>query len=369
MRGCLIILVGMVLLYYFVQLAFYFIFHTGVMHDDSLAPDLGQKAEQDGNQVVECRYLVDRFGHLVPEAQAGTWHNVVPLLQDGNSTPLRATVLIIFVHGFNTSLNGAIAKGNAILKALRTSGRTSVQGLKFFTFCWRSDFELTKELPIELGSAECSAENEAPSLASFIKRLHCLYPSAKIILLTHSLGARVALEALHNLWKERKSAWIDCLLMVQPAVEWSELYEGYFSAPNRPPLSVGVGLEPWVEHRTGRYSVCINAAQEVVVTQSPLDSVLSQYFHGGGVSIRHPWNIFGYQWATSVYTIPDITIALGSPYDKAGWKMHHKAYREIFLSPDQKSPAFNNIHENWNEDQTIVDLIYNTVLAKYFPAP
>lgn len=315
------------------------------------------------------------FGRLVSVAQAGTWRDVVTLPQYGRSILLRASVIIIFVHGFDTSLSDAIAKGNAILEALRTSGRTSgkrdlsEQELKFFTFCWRGDLGPTKELPIAFAAAEVAAQNSALSLSSFIKKLQILYPSAKMILMSHSLGARVALEALQNLYKERQSAWIDCLLMVQPAVRWCEVYEGDFLTPEDPSLPTLGGKARVVEPFTGQYSICINAAYEVVVTQSSRDWVLSRHFRGGDLSTLNLLKFLGYQWSRNLASTPDIDIALGSPCGKDGWKVHHRAYREILLSPNPKSAAFNDIHRHWNEDQTIVDLIYNSVLAKYFPAP
>jgi hypothetical protein len=370
MRSCLALIWGLVLSLSAVLMAAFFIPRCGRVHDEDLAADLRQKTEQIGNQVVECRFLVNGFGSLIPGAQPGTWRDVVTLPEYGSSTVPCASVIIIFIHGFNTSLGDAVMASNAIVEGLRSSGsmigkRDLIkQELKFFTFCWRGDLgpwhgHGPKKIPgIAFAAAEIAARNSAPSLSAFVKKLQCLYPCAKMILMSHSLGALVALEVLQNLYKERPSTWIDSLLMVQPAVRWCEVYEGDFLVPEDASAPTQAGKAYTKEHYVGQYSICINAAHEVVVTQSSLDRVLSGNFRG-------------YRSSKSLPSIGDvdIDIALGFPCKKDEWRMHHPAYREILLSPDPASNASKDIHTRWNEDQTIVNFIYNCVLAKYFIAP
>lgn len=130
---------------------------------------------------------------------------------DEEITELQETTLknlgdrvVIWVHGFRTDAMEADCAGRAMDKAL------SDQGLKadVIVFAWPSQFDLT-----EFSIAESMADAAGSHLAELLNGLK----DRKVSVVTHSLGARVALEAIRRAEFEEQEQ-LNLLYMIQPAV-------------------------------------------------------------------------------------------------------------------------------------------------------
>ncbi len=111
----------------------------------------------------------------------------------------------IFVHGYNVNHEEALETFGKLNIGLKASGYEGSMVL----FSWSGDFGV---LNFEL--AEHSANAHSWALANLIRDLNIKCPDrhVRIDMITHSLGARVALKALH------RGARVSTLTMIAPAV-------------------------------------------------------------------------------------------------------------------------------------------------------
>ncbi|WP_425080305.1 alpha/beta hydrolase [Ruegeria denitrificans] len=137
--------------------------------------------------------------------EARTFRNVKEIkeLQESTLKELGDRV-VIWVHGFRTDAVEADCAGRAMDIAL------SEQGVKsdVIVFAWPSEFELT-----EFSIAESMADAAGSHLAVLLNGLK----DRQVSVVTHSLGARVALEAIRKAEFEEQEQ-LSLLYMIQPAV-------------------------------------------------------------------------------------------------------------------------------------------------------
>ncbi len=262
-----------------------------------------RRAQSIGNNIFQCRSLIGNGGTFRKGLEAGWWESVLPRFQEEGlpSLPNDETTVIIFVHGYNVTLDGSVVLGNAIWPQLqraanRAGSSPSVRQLVFCTFCWRGDFG-----PERFGASEKSAMNTAASLAGFIAKLEAqaasVHKDVSVILIGHSLGAMVCLEAMNQLWRQEERPWIKCLFMLQAAVPVESVSHGQYSetvvwsepGPAGRPLR---HLEHTVHTNSAKYCEGFQAARLVLATTSSADNVLDDvYFahdHPPGSGMERP---------------------------------------------------------------------------------
>ena len=123
-------------------------------------------------------------------------------------------------------------------------------------------------------------------------------PPAKIVLITHSLGARITLNAFRDLFSQSNKGWVDCLLMVQPAVTLENVTRGSctwtyiqkWPTPTPTPAAYGGGpsyysYDPDAYGQvhgpkpiSGPYFDSLKFATEAFATMSDHDQVLTEAF-------------------------------------------------------------------------------------------
>jgi RHS repeat-associated protein len=125
-----------------------------------------------------------------------------------------ACCLVIYVHGYNETHAKAVQWGKErILDGHRKSGgKCSVA-----TFSWKSDFGKT-----QFSQSKQAADLTAPVFAKAVKDIQNKCPNMKIHIITHSLGARVALKAI----QDQGLTGINDLALVAPAVDNESLQPG-----------------------------------------------------------------------------------------------------------------------------------------------
>lgn len=170
----------------------------------------------------------------------------------------------IVVHGFNTSRANArslgIEVGRSIALAAEGKATTAV-----ITFLWDGDEAF--------GLAERNADAAALPLSRLIVDVLDAKPDAKVAIVAHSLGARVALGALNFIDEDRS---VELLALVQGAVRSTSIRKWH--AVEILGESVhGIRSVP-VENCSGRFSDGIGKAHMVVNTFAADDWVLRRAF-------------------------------------------------------------------------------------------
>lgn len=144
----------------------------------------------------------------------------------------------MFVHGYLTSYADGIEDGNRLWSFLRAAADKArehslpsdpFQSASFFTFCWRGDFGAPN-----FWISERAARESAPSFAAFLQELHSQAvrrnKPLKLVVITHSLGAKVALEAFKLLLPKENSEWVSCTFLVQPAIPFGSVVREVYKA-------------------------------------------------------------------------------------------------------------------------------------------
>lgn len=267
--------------------------------------------------VIDARSIVDRKGD---QRKEGSWRlNVLPgKPQSSEKTQFgfqdHPQVIVIFVHGFNTPPLQALKHGNSLwvllMKSndrLRATNKTVLpnDALVFFTFLWRGDFSATR-----FSTAQKAADVSSISLADVIVQLSRETTKAKIVIIAHSLGAHVALEALKKVCEfNNNGVLVDSLVLVQGAVLATSLYKWT--------VTDIISEIKYVEYNCGRYANSIQCAGHLLYTISEKDKTLLKWFK------------FDEKLMPSHYecsTLPDLPgygdpqvriTAIGSPFD--GW--------------------------------------------------
>ncbi|SFJ70735.1 alpha/beta fold hydrolase [Planctomicrobium piriforme] len=302
----------------------------------TIAPQLGtvpdyvlQTAANLGISIFQSRWCISAWGYrmffrkswkLFPESTAP-----VSLRR-----PESKSAILVFVHGFNTTMASAVGIANDFSAHLEHAieSPNDFQKIWIVSYCWRGDLG-----PSAFCAAERAAEKTAPIVADFLAQLRAQNPDVPIVVMTHSLGARVGLQALTDLAKREMRPWIDGLLLVQPAVMWGSIRKGIYNVPR------DGGVTNWTpgagNHEVdGRYVPALTAANRVFVTKSSKDNVLSFFFS----------SLYRCNW---VVTVPDMSPALGMPIKDIGnLQVPSEQYFELDLSLDQSPPPESPILEH-----------------------
>jgi pimeloyl-ACP methyl ester carboxylesterase len=239
----------------------------------------------------------DRLGNCVVNARdAGKKPDTLAVVARGESHPVPArgpavplgdaAVCVVFVHGYNVPFASGVTEGNELCDELaRQLGADGFQTIRFFSFCWRGDNGV-----LNFDESNASALRTAPALARFLTGLAQDPPPAgprRLIVVTHSLGALLALEALRTAATSPDGPLVDTLLLVQPAVKVDLLgratIKQIVSVPPRgrtdPNIPEFVVL-PEYENNGVYFDTIARATRQTLVTASSQDSVLSWVFDG-----------------------------------------------------------------------------------------
>ena len=286
--------------------------------DEALAVALANADVLD-NHVRSCRDIINDWGNLISGDKRGLWKALN--LENSHAANDRdfPNVVVAFLHGYDTTCSDAIVRGNKLLDLLRQAGRggedkppvlNPLQNASFFTFCWRGDFgkDFGEGSKIFFPIAERAAKQSAPSFAAFLLQLHSealeQNRPLKLVVITHSLGAKVALEAFKYLRVEDNSKWITCTLLVQAAIQVQSVvrvcYKGQTvriapkfhtlqtydpaKGTSKPPLWDTYISNPeaysWIEpySEDGEYFEACGLSQRVLATMSSGDSGLTRWF-------------------------------------------------------------------------------------------
>jgi pimeloyl-ACP methyl ester carboxylesterase len=242
-------------------------------------------AQKEGIVVVDGRRAVDNSANQ-SRRQPRWVANAVPGYPGSSLSQhlgLKADLLIvvIFVHGYNVTASEGLVAGNAVLKHLRKSNEKLRQlwptlpesrSIAFVNFLWRGDFGL-----LRFSEAQTSAENTALAFSEVLTEVTREAPSARIVILTHSLGSEVALEAL-RLRKLAAQSGVDALFLVQPAVPAYSIYRWTVKFQQMPEPGQQLPREQ-VDQCNGRYVSAAQLATQLVYTFSAKDKVLVGNFN------------------------------------------------------------------------------------------
>ena len=245
-----------------------------------------QDAIKAGNHVVYSRHMVNNSGRPAWTATFSHWKS----LPSGAVT--NAPVQVVFVHGYNTTFAESMVRGNYLCRLIRqwTAQKNPEVALDFHTFSWRADFG-----PDRFHTAELAATVQSASLAFFLKSLvHPGAPAPKIILITHSLGARVVLDALAKHGAEPDFPEISSLLMVQPAIARTAIARGTYETR--------LGDTVNTKRYSGEFFAALGRVRTVFATASSADGELSQYDYAAPPELNDAPHA------------PKLSFALGQPY-------------------------------------------------------
>ena len=344
-----------------------------------------------GNCIISCRDAYADSSIRIKDC----WKVISDGYDRNHLLSVGSQAVLIFVHGFNNDLVQAVGLGDGLLSNLhcaasRDTSEDPLRKVNFFTFCWRGDF-----YP-DFRMAEDAADRLAPCFANFLSELHQQSLSSahpvQAVLITHSLGARIALQALRSLSTNKTTPWIDCLLMIQPAISLGLVTKGtYWEAiPRRyttpgfkkpgdlpdvnfhiPHLYAGPNdpfyMDPDEKHgdhvgpldTEGFFFKTFAFAGEVFATMSGADSVLKNAYYQYSVLLD----------SSGIAYHPDLRSALGSLTEE-DW-LETRAYLSfppnflpIHLSPGESAPCIRDHGQVFVEDgQAIVDLLYEIALG------
>lgn len=245
-------------------------------------------AAENGITVIDAQKLVDANGNRVHSAPKSQWEVLVPSsnLADWSSNyePIYdKKVTIIHIHGFDTRPHEAIASSKTLFKlvktatkSLRADGVTKLSWEEFhpILFLWRGHFVIIGNRYIDkltFSRAQRVAEISSEALLDLSGFLRATNPNTKIIVVAHSLGAKVALEALsHSCIEEGNQFLWESLVLVQGAVHAVSLHNWEVrDLYNNPSYS---------EKNSGQYAAALRCVRQLIVTCTPKDTVLSSAF-------------------------------------------------------------------------------------------
>lgn len=240
-----------------------------------------------GNRVVYSRHIVTNTGLPNWKAKLQPWKTLA------SGEPTRAPVQVVFVHGYNATFAESIAQGNYLAPLLRqwTAQKYPGTTVDFHTFSWRADFG-----PDRFHTAELSARVQSASLANFLQSLPRTTldgTPCQLFIITHSLGARVALEAIAKHGTGADFPPVRALLCIQPAVARTALARGTYDTVNEDRVTN--------TRYDGEYFQALSRIGAVLATCSATDGVLAQHY----ASLAE---------VKDTSAAPKLNIALGQPY-------------------------------------------------------
>lgn len=262
----------------------------------------------DGIVVVDGRRAVDESG--AARSQEPLWTADTTRAAPAPSIPhrLRLTgkpsIVIVFVHGYNVTAAEALEQSKVLWKHIRESNEhirakgwavPETNSLEFLAFLWRGNFG-EKRFP----TAQRSAAITASAFADFLRTVVKEAGGARTLILTHSLGAEVALEALRIMRESSATPVADCLILVQGAVPAYSVYRWRVSYQQLP--GAGDKMRPeQVDQCGGRYADAIQMTKHFVYTLSTKDKVL--------------WN----QWEMAPFELSERFMPLTQPCQLPVW--------------------------------------------------
>jgi pimeloyl-ACP methyl ester carboxylesterase len=183
-----------------------------------------------------------------------------------------ARIIVIFVHGYETSQTLALEHSNRLWQHIKESNAEfrkarpeipETDSLALFAFLWKGDFG-----GVNFSRAQHAAKATASSFADFLETVSLEAKGAKIVVITHSLGAEVVLEALKSLPSLNGGTLVDSLILVQAAVPFYSVYRWTVSTS-----MVGYDLKT-TEECSGQYATAISSTGQLLYTISGSDRVL-----------------------------------------------------------------------------------------------
>lgn len=202
---------------------------------------------------------------------------------DGTLAQLRtgsdaARDLVIYVHGFNTSLKDAACAGAVLQAELAGLPPYAGAGPDILVFGWPGEVG-----PFHFNAAKGNAARAGAVLGSILRQL----PERRIILVSHSLGAQVVMTAAGMLPDQDGKPPLAGMLLIQGAIpavsirEWTskftlshpaaDLEDLRMGRPYRPPLVENVS-------RRGDFVAASERAAHLVVTTAGDDIPLANFF-------------------------------------------------------------------------------------------
>jgi len=235
--------------------------------------------------------------------------------------PAKSKVVVIFLHGYNVTAAESLAEGVALWQHIRKSNENlrlklpalpETDSITFLEFLWRGDFGR-----LWFSEARQAAEITSRAFADFLRTVLRNARGARTVILTHSLGAEVALEALRAM--ENSEPVIDNLILVQAAIPAYSVYRWTVSY-QQIPIGPREQMRPeQVDQCTGRYADAIRMARQLVYTVSAEDEVLGNEWEFGPFQLNEkvipfPWRCELPVMPTAGGTVLRVT-ALGRPFD------------------------------------------------------
>jgi pimeloyl-ACP methyl ester carboxylesterase len=261
-------------------------------------PDLTAEVESARRNhivVVDGRRAVDRSAE--PSRTEPLWAaNAIP----GKPAPAAprelgltsgAKAVVIFVHGYNVSAADALEESGALWRHIQESNEhlrqkfstlPTTDSIAFLTFLWKGDFG-----ELHFSTAQHAAENTARAFADFLNVVAQQARGARIVILTHSLGSEVALEALRSMEEASTKPAVDNLILVQGAVPAYTVYR-WIVRYQRLPAGAREELKPEqvVEQCSGKYASAIRMALQFGYTFSEKDEVLGNRLDMGPFQVN-----------------------------------------------------------------------------------
>lgn len=228
-----------------------------------------EQAQQDampaGNHVVYSRHTVTNTGRPNRDATRHPWKTLP------SGLTVNAPLQVVFVHGYNTLFAESIVRGNYLARLVRQWQAQQSPGaaLDFHTFSWRADFG-----PDNFHTAELAAVVQSGSLVDFLKslgRTAAGAPAPRIVVIAHSLGARLVLEALARHGADADFPELAAVLLVQPAVARTSVSRGTYEILQGDNVSI--------QHYDGQFFPTLGKARMVIATCTATDAVLSQHYY------------------------------------------------------------------------------------------
>lgn len=237
--------------------------------------------------VIDARGAVDANGRTI-KASPSWITNVLPgtIVSSpphdlGFDLRYPPSVIIIFVHGYNTSATEGLSDSIALWRYIRDSNdfvRTTdkavprTDSMSFYAFLWRGDYDA-----VNFSTAVRAASNTASVFSEFLKTIVSEAKGAKIVVVTHSLGTEVVLEALKMTPRPPGTPLINSLVMVQGAVPFYSIYRWKVRITFLNP-SDGKVRPDIVEQCSGEYADAINSVSQVIYTRSANDHTLGHAY-------------------------------------------------------------------------------------------
>ncbi|MGB5328803.1 MAG: alpha/beta hydrolase, partial [Gammaproteobacteria bacterium] len=291
--------------------------------------------------------LVDGYGDLARGREEDDWLGVESQDHTLEQVTTRTQLVVIFVHGYNTSSARAVEIGERLRGFVCEGEAQGCPNARLYSFLWRGDLN-----PGEFRAAQNAATNSAYPLADFVRRLHDRRPELPILVISHSLGARVVLEGLGLLRQSEASQWVDAVVLIQPAV-----HVGSVSKWMEPRFGYGfLGRS----QNEGRYWEVLKSAGRVIATVSAGDRTLQLLFPVGQELTTEPYRT-ALGSATNLADLPDYTG--GGLYGTYTFTEAESPVESYDISPLDHSDIFGSEKEHkkhlaslWLKVRAVLDL-------------